>query len=120
MARGWLVLVVLATGCTYDFDAYLPHGADASSDAPKSDSGPVDTGCTPPAPSSACYATAKSCAGDCATTRTTCESACGNPGCRKNCQSQEAVCRDKCVSDCSGCTATEGCAAPTQCRAALG
>lgn len=113
--RALLALAVLSAGCTYDFDAYLPNGADASVD-----SGPVDTGCTPPDSGSACYATATSCATSCTSTRTTCEAACSNPGCRKNCASQESVCRDGCVNACSSCTAGQGCAAPTQCRAALG
>lgn len=114
--RALLALVVLLAGCTYDFDAYLPDGADATA----GDTGPVDSGCTPPDAASPCYATAGSCAGSCQSARATCEAACSNPGCRKNCASQESVCRDGCVNACSSCTAGQGCAAPTQCRAALG
>lgn len=146
MRAAVLAYALLAAGCTYDFDQLEPNGsstapdggsvvADAAAadggggpavdsgsapaDTGRVDTGPVDTGCAPPDPTSACYATVKTCADACSSARKSCEAACPNPGCKKNCTTEEGVCRNQCVTDCVGCTTAAGCGAFSQCRAAL-
>lgn len=121
-----LLFALMLVSCTYDFDEYEPRAGvgDASvdtsvKDTAPIDTGPIDTGCVLDG-GDMCYATAKTCSASCTTTRTSCEAACPNPGCKKNCADAERTCKNKCVTDCTSCTSALGCGTPTRCATEVG
>lgn len=121
-----LLLAAAVTGCAYDFENYLPTATDASVDTRVTDTGtvvqdtaPVDVGCMP-SNGAMCYASAKACGVSCNGTFATCEAACVNPNCRKDCRDANTACRSKCVTDCTSCTTTGGCATAARCATEVG
>jgi hypothetical protein len=122
--RIWF-LAVLLSGCAYDFEDYLPRATDASIDTrvdtgtAVQDTAPVDVGCMP-SNGAMCYASAKTCGDTCDATLATCEAACTNPNCRKDCRDAEIACSNKCISDCNTCTTTGGCLTAARCATEVG
>jgi hypothetical protein len=141
-----LVLSLALVACAHDFGSFEPvpgsgeggsatdatpdsfapeSAADAAVDG-KSDVTPdasedthvADAPCTP---SASCIDTATSCAGTCQAMETSCEADCGGGmsfKCKHECETTDMGCVDNCVTACTTCTETAGCAGETACQAA--
>jgi hypothetical protein len=132
------LFVLVAAGCSHDFDQFEVGGDASSVLGPADGAAPADATAGPDgsvitdggdaggpacAGRAACLSSATTCGTNCNNAAATCNAGCpnGQPGktCRQDCDAKLSTCKASCTTTCDNCLQSAGCPTPNACRNAL-